>query len=109
MIRFEDMMETMAEKPRNGKGVCFSKTFEDDNVKIVLNRLTPGSAVGYHEHVNDYEMAYVINGHGIHTIDGKVEEIKAGDCLYCPKGHSHSTENTGDEDMFFFAVFPKEK
>ena len=35
---------------------------------------------------------------------GTVEELSAGDCHYCPKGHSHSLINASDERLEFFAV-----
>ena len=35
--------------------------------------------------------------------------VKAGDCLYCPKGHTHSLMNTSEEgDLVFYAVVPKQ-
>ena len=30
--------------------------------------------------------------------------LKPGDCHYCPKGHSHSLENDGAEDLVFYTV-----
>ena len=38
-----------------------------------------------------------------------VSAVKAGDCLYCPKGDSHSLRNTAEEgDLVFYAVVPKQ-
>ena len=30
--------------------------------------------------------------------------LAPGFCHYCPMGHTHSLENTGKEDLLFFAV-----
>lgn len=37
-------------------------------------------------------------------------EVHTGDCLYCPKGHTHSLKNpqTADSDLIFYAVVPKQ-
>lgn len=37
-------------------------------------------------------------------------EVHPGDCLYCPKGHTHSLKNpqTADSDLVFYAVVPKQ-
>ena len=38
-----------------------------------------------------------------------VMPVSAGDCLYCPKGHSHSLRNTAEEgNLVFYAVVPKQ-
>lgn len=34
--------------------------------------------------------------------------LKPGDCHYCPKGHSHSLENDGAEDLVFYTVVPRQ-
>ena len=36
------------------------------------------------------------------------ESLEAGDCHYCPKGHTHSLINVGKEDLVFFAVVPEQ-
>lgn len=38
----------------------------------------------------------------------RYETVKAGGCHYCPKGHSHSMINNGNEDIVFFAVVPEQ-
>ena len=38
--------------------------------------------------------------------DGTLLPLQAGDCHYCPKGHTHSLINNSDEDLVFFAVVP---
>ena len=39
--------------------------------------------------------------------DGETIRISAGQAHYCPKGHSHSLRNDGDEDLVFFAIIPE--
>ena len=36
------------------------------------------------------------------------ETVSAGGCHYCPKGHTHSMINNGEEDVIFFAVIPEQ-
>lgn len=40
--------------------------------------------------------------------DGAYEDVEAGVCHYCPKGHSHSLINNSDADLVFFAVVPNQ-
>lgn len=42
-------------------------------------------------------------------VDSAINEtVSAGGCHYCPKGHSHSMINKGEEDIIFFAVIPEQ-
>jgi mannose-6-phosphate isomerase-like protein (cupin superfamily) len=36
-----------------------------------------------------------------------VEYVEAGQCHFCPKGHSHSLINEGPEDLVFYATVPE--
>ena len=33
--------------------------------------------------------------------------LEAGQCHFCPKGHSHSLINEGPEDLVFYATVPE--
>ena len=36
------------------------------------------------------EVIYIIKGNAKFLFDDTVEYVKAGECHFCPKGHSHS-------------------
>ena len=43
------------------------------------------------------------------SYEGKLSAVSAGDCLYCPKGHTHSLRNiSSDCDLVFYAVVPQQ-
>ena len=46
----------------------------------------------------------VISGIATFHYDDHVEECRAGQCHYCPEGHSHYMENLTDHDLVYFAV-----
>ena len=49
-----------------------------------------------------------LSGKGTVLYDGEKLAVEAGQCHYCPKGHSHSLINDSDEDLVFFAVVPNQ-
>ena len=53
-------------------------------------------------------MIYILQGEGKALYEDREEELYAGVCHYCPKGHSHSVINNSDEDLIFFAVVPQQ-
>ena len=44
---------------------------------------------------------------GMRAYDDGCEPLTVGSCHYCPKGHSHSLINDGDQDLIFFAIVPQ--
>lgn len=45
-----------------------------------------------------FELAYVIYGNAIHTLDGNSDDVKAGDYLFIEPGSIHSFSKTNDND-----------
>ena len=70
--------------------------------------LDPGSSIGYHTHGTSSEIIYILSGTGKVKYDGGEEPLEAGQCHYCPKGHSHSLINNSDGPLEFFAVVPNQ-
>lgn len=66
--------------------------------------IRPGSSIGCHCHQGESEISYFLLGRGKVILDQEEHEVKAGDLGYCPSGHSHSIENTGDEDLKIIAL-----
>ena len=55
LIEFEKLQENLVPKPRGGEGEMYTRTFQDENNKIMQIRLTPGSHLGMHTHEVDSE------------------------------------------------------
>lgn len=76
-----------------GKGRLYSK-----------NIIKPGNSIGFHEHVGDFEVYYILSGEGIVDDNGKKSVVKPGDVIITNNGESHSIENTGTSDLEFMAL-----
>ena len=106
-ILFDEMNDTVLEQFNGGEGRFVAKMFNDGKCKILHGLLKPGCSIGMHTHKSNSEAIYVLSGIGTMLFDDTREILTAGDCHYCPQGHSHSFINEGTEDLVFFAVVPE--
>lgn len=89
--------------------------FFDGTNRIFKGRLVPGATIGMHTHEDSCEVIFILEGRGTivekspESEDGILSSVKEGDCVYCPKGHTHSLRNTSDEgDLVFYAAVPQQ-
>lgn len=108
IIDFENMQEKVLEHFNGGEKSLIAKMTVDEKNKILYGNLEPGATIGLHTHVTSSEIIYILEGKGKVLYDGEYEEVKAGICHYCPKGHEHSLINDSDDDLIFFAVVPEQ-
>lgn len=106
LIDFNAMEEQIIPHMRGGEKEYRVRMFNDGMGKIMKGRLVPGASIGLHTHEADSESMYFLEGTGKVLFDGETLSVTPGMCHYCPKGHSHSLINDGDEDLIFFAVVP---
>ncbi len=109
VIDFEKIKEVRTMDFKGGKGPLDSRNYADENVKIMYSTLRPGASTGLHTHVGNSEIIFVISGEGTFHYDGEIEVVRAGQCHYCPEGHSHYMENLTDHDLLYFAIVPQHK
>ena len=111
MIRFQrEMSQDIQENVRGGQGkVQFQHLFTQEEMgsptrlfaKITL---PPGSSIGFHEHHDEEEVYYILQGKG-KVIDADVEEIVGpGDAVLTGGGKGHSLENIGTQPLEIIAV-----
>lgn len=114
-IDFNTMDITLLPAFKGGEKEFAANMFFDGTNRIFKGRLVPGASIGMHTHDDSCEVIFVLEGNG--TVVEKtagadsetVADVKAGDCLYCPKGDSHSLKNTAEAgDLVFYAVVPKQ-
>ena len=126
-IDFSKMDVTVLPNFKGGEKEFAANMFFDGTNRIFKGVLVPGATIGMHTHDDSCEVIFVLSGHG--TIVEKapsddpksetksetilesetISPVGPGDCLYCPKGHSHSLQNTSEEgDLVFYAVVPKQ-
>lgn len=107
-IDFNTMETTVLPQFKGGKGELSAKMYWDGTTRIMKGLLAPGASIGEHTHEGNCEILFVVSGEGTIIDDGESTPIKAGQCTYCPEGHSHSLVNTGTEDLVFYAAVPKQ-
>ena len=113
IIRFDEMDLSFLPQFKGGEKEFRANMFFDGTNRAFRGILVPGSTIGMHTHEDSCEVIFILEGNG--TIVEKAPEteaetaspVAAGDCLYCPKGHTHSLQNTSEEgDLVFYAVVP---
>ncbi len=106
IIPFDELGQKQLSAFNGGKGTFLAKMFVDENNKILRGKLVHGTSIGVHTHETSSEIILILSGEGKMIYDGKEEILRAGDCHYCPKGHTHGLRNESQEDLLFFAVVP---
>lgn len=109
IVKHTERKEEIKHELRGGKGDVIAALAHDENtVKNVrlysVMTLKPGVSIGYHEHINETEYYHILDGNGVVVDDGKEFTIAKGDTMITTHGHSHSIENTGDNDLVFLAT-----
>ncbi len=107
IIDFKKIKEEKTSGFKGGEGAMIHTMVSDEYGKIIRGRLEPGSGIGLHTHETSSEYIFILSGRGECTYDGETEIVEAGQCHFCPKGHSHSMKNNGDEDLEFFCAVPE--
>lgn len=107
-IDFNAMEDTILPKFKGGEKELCAKMYWDGTTRIMRGLLIPGASIGKHRHEGNCEILFVVSGEGTIIDDGAPSPIKAGQCTYCPEGHTHSLVNTGTESLVFYAVVPKQ-
>lgn len=94
---------------KDGEGKMIATMFFDGQNRILHGKLEPGASIGFHEHVGNSEIIYILSGNAKYIYDDGVEYAGPGQCHYCPEHHSHSMINEGPDDLEFFAVVPQKE
>ena len=96
---------------KGGEKELRANMFFDGTNRAFRGTLVPGATIGMHTHEDSCEMIFILSVSGsiVEKTPGTdqvtVQPVSAGDCLYCPKGHSHSLQNLdGSEDLVFYAA-----
>lgn len=108
IIKFDEIKETELTAFYGGNGALIANMFVDEKNKILRGKLVPGATIGLHRHEPSSEIIFILSGEGKSVCDGVEEILSAGDCHYCPKGSEHCLINVGEEDLYFYAVVPKQ-
>lgn len=111
--RKDDLLTVEKEGLRNGNGIVkLQHIIQEDELKdkatlfakIIIPR---GNSIGMHEHIDDFEVYYILKGKGKVFDNGQLIEVTEGDVIYTADGNEHYIENIGDEDLEFLATVIK--
>jgi len=97
-----------ADKPGNPAEGTFVQVLVPDGPNFVMRVFTlkPGGHTPSHAHPWEHEV-YVLSGQG-RTEGEEPFDLAEGDAVYVPPGELHSFANTGQEDLRFICVIPKD-
>lgn len=92
-------------KCHGGDGsIVFREVFIDKDFKSSVEFLhetsiKPNSTIGYHKHLGNEEVYYVIEGQGLMTVDNEDKIVGPGDAVITSSGSSHGLKNIGLTDL----------
>ncbi len=109
IIRDSEIEISHLENFKGGDKHLEAKMYFDGTNRILTKaRLIPGASIGLHTHEDSCEVIFILEGRGSLLEDGAKKAVQTGDCLYCPKGGTHSLINNSEADLVFCAVVPKQ-
>lgn len=115
IIRFKEKDISVIPNFKGGEKEISLNMFFDGTNRILKGLLVPGASIGTHTHDDSCEVIFILEGKGAILEKGpgdaeeSVNSVIAGDCIYCPKGHTHSLMNDSDTgDLVFYAVVPRQ-
>ena len=109
-IDFNSINESIFPNFKGGEKEFAANRFYDGTNRIFKGCLEPGATIGVHTHEDSCEVIFITGGSGsvferTSECEDIIRPVKEGDCLYCPKGHTHSLMNSSEEgDLTFLAV-----
>ena len=112
LIRKEDMPLKKAQM-RGGNGEIIQQIVVPAEQMIharMFNRLVikSGCSIGFHEHKEEVEYYYILQGEGVVTEKECKFTAKPGDVVITGWGASHSIANEGKDDLILLAVISTE-
>ena len=113
--RFSEQTGREQENVRGGNGkVLFQDLFPAGEMSGLLSMasvvtLLPGCSIGVHDHTENGELYYILQGKAVVTQDGEDHVLTAGDAQFCAEGHTHGIRNEDFGPLLFLAVIVPEK
>lgn len=109
IIRANELAKENIEGYAGGQGVLEFTTLvptellKDEAKLFKVIRFQPGAGLGEHAHVDNFEVYYILGGHGIAVDNGQEYEVTTGDVVYTADGASHSIRDAGNGDLVMLA------
>jgi mannose-6-phosphate isomerase-like protein (cupin superfamily) len=109
VVKKKDTVHVRSDKPRNGEGHIDGFRYLDNHELsnslkgFYHNELAVGSSVGFHKHIDDEEIYYILEGEGVVDDNGEEKKVESGDLIYTANMEGHALKNTGDKPLKFLA------
>lgn len=98
--------------PHGGAGTTTAYPFFKDapalGFEFRKRVLHPGAGIGLHQHHKD-EIYYVLSGRGIYELDGKAQDVRAGDAMLTRPGSTHAIRQDGEDDLVLLIMYGKKQ
>lgn len=113
MLIREKGIQTLSKKLFDGKGeALIEPLFMPDEFESAVRfcarvTLEPGCSIGLHQHTEEDELYFIIEGAGEAADEDGKYPVSAGHSILTRSGESHSIENTGSCDLVLIAVIPQ--
>jgi oxalate decarboxylase/phosphoglucose isomerase-like protein (cupin superfamily) len=110
LIKKVDLKENIVEKPKDGKGLLHRWDYIKEAIPcseltaFSFIELEPGAQIGNHQHLDNFEVYYFIEGEGKALDNDKEVLVEQGDMLITQKRGNHSLTNIG-KGKFKFVAF----
>ncbi|MEM1483612.1 cupin domain-containing protein [Oscillospiraceae bacterium PP1C4] len=69
----------------------------------VRHTLNPGVSIGQHKHEGEMESMVIVSGCAVHTINGEIQRLVAGDIIAAMPGDTHGIACEGKEPLVLIA------
>ena len=106
----KDMIPTITENMRGGNGpVSIMPLFQEKipHVRLLaVITLIPGASIGAHQHIDECEVFYALEGEATVVDGGNVFTLQPGDAHLCVDGGTHSLENHSEKTVRVLAAIP---
>jgi quercetin dioxygenase-like cupin family protein len=85
--------------------LCNARLSPGAEQTIGVCQILPGCRNPLHYHPNCEEVLYVLSGHGRHSYDDQVFDLRAGSTIRVPANVRHNLENVGAETLVCLVAF----
>ena len=100
MVYFPGMTTTLPSTSSVFRKVLFTGLYS----QVVLMTIPVGGDIGDEVHTVDQALTFT-SGQGRATINGKDQNVKAGDLMVVPAGTQHQFVNTGKEELILYTIY----
>ncbi len=98
--KFEDNNNCHGGKGTLKQAEVFIKDDFATNIRFIYSStLPPNTSIGLHKHGDNEELYIILEGDGVMTVDGRRQDVHAGDVILNKPFGTHGLENNSDKEL----------